>query len=152
MESSSERLAVSKGVGLRRRLGYCNLARHRLGCRVAGADEDVSVPSGVGGFEEGEFEGDSPAKEVAAEVSMCWANPVQLCAEEIDKAAKVRVVVQYNPLGVHEVVWKRLRRARRPVEIEPFGHDEDRERGGIAARLRRLAHNRLESGGRRRIG
>ncbi len=51
-----------------------------------------------------------------------------------------------------EVDGRRLRRAGGPVEIEPFGHDEHRQRAGIAARLRRLAHDGLEAGGRLRIG
>lgn len=39
-----------------------------------------------------------------------------------------------------------------PVEIEPLSHDEDRKCGGIAAGFCRLAHDRLEAGGRLRIG
>src|SRR6266478_2694270 len=55
--------------------------------------------------------------------------------------------------GKAEVIdLKGLRRAGSPVEIEPLGDDEDRKRGSIAARLRRLAHDRLEAGGRLRIG
>ena len=58
----------------------------------------------VGGFEEGEFEGDSPTEEVAAQIRLRGADPVQLRAQEIDEAAKIRIVVQRDPLGVHEVV------------------------------------------------
>jgi hypothetical protein len=54
--------------------------------------------------------------------------------------------------GVHEVVRQRLRRTGGPVEIEPLSHDENRKCGGIAARFRCLAHDRLEAGGRQRIG
>src|SRR5438309_12133705 len=99
----------------------------------------VSGSVSISGFEEGKFEGDSPTEEVAAQIRVRGADAVQLRAQEIDEAAKIRIVVQRNPLGVHEVVRQGLRRTRGPVEIEPLGHDEDRKRGGIAARLRRLA-------------
>src|SRR5712671_7847617 len=106
----------------------------------------------IGGIKEGEFEGDSPTEEVAAQIRLGGADAVQLRAQEIDEAAKTRIVVQRDPLGVYEVVRRPLRRAGGPVEIEPLGYDEDREHGGIAARFRRLAHDRLEAGGRLRIG
>src|SRR6266436_5315969 len=106
----------------------------------------------VGGVKEGEFEADSPTEEVAAQIRLGGADAVQLRAQEIDEAAKTRIVVQRDPLGVYEVVRRPLRRAGRPVEIEPLGYDEDREHGGIAARFRRLVHDRLEAGGRLRIG
>ena len=112
----------------------------------------MSGPVGVGGFEEGEFEGDGPLEKVAAQILLRGADAVQLRAQEIDEAAKPRIVVQCDPLGVHEIDRQRLRRAGGPVEIEPFGHDEDRKRGGIAARFCGLAHDRLEAGGRLRIG
>src|ERR1700720_830233 len=108
----------------------------------------MSGPVGVGGFEEGEFEGDGPLEKVAAQILLRGADAVQLRAQEIDEAAKPRIVVQRDPLGVHEIDRQRLRRAGGPVEIEPFGHDEDRKRGGIAARFCGLAHDRLEAGGR----
>ena len=38
----------------------------------------------VGGFEEGEFEGDSPTEEVAAQIRLRGADPVQLRAQEIE--------------------------------------------------------------------
>src|SRR5271168_505656 len=104
----------------------------------------VSGSVSVGGFEEGKFEGDSPTEEVAAQIRLPGADPVQLRAQEINEAAKIRIVVQHDPLGVHEVVRWRLRCAGGPVEIEPLGHDEDRKRSGIATRFRRLAHNRLK--------
>jgi hypothetical protein len=88
----------------------------------------------VGGFEEGEFEGDSPTEEVAAQIRLRGADAVQLRAQEIDEATKIRIVVQRDPLGVYAVVRRRLRRMGSPVEIEPLGNDEDRKRGGIAAR------------------
>src|SRR6202035_3687134 len=112
----------------------------------------MSGPVGVGGFEEGEFEGDGPLEKVAAQILLRGADAVQLRAQEIDEAAKPRIVVQSDPLGVHEIDRQRLRRAGGPVEIQPFGHDEDRKRGGIAARFCGLAHDRLEAGGRLRIG
>jgi hypothetical protein len=59
----------------------------------------------VGGFEEGEFEGDSPTEEVPAQIGLRGADAVQFRAQEIDEAAKIRIVVQRDPLGVHEVVW-----------------------------------------------
>src|SRR5437763_8088489 len=80
----------------------------------------MSGPVGVGGFEEGEFEGDGPLEKVAAQILLRGADAVQLRAQEIDEAAKSRIVVQRDPLGVHEIDWQRLRRAGRPVEIEPF--------------------------------
>jgi hypothetical protein len=79
----------------------------------------ASGPIGISGFEEGEFEDDSATEEVAAQIRLHGADPVQLRAQEIDKAAKIRVVVQRDPLGVHEIVGQRLRRAGGPVEIEP---------------------------------
>jgi len=88
----------------------------------------MSGPVGVGGFEEGEFEGDGPLEKVAAQILLRGADAVQLRAQEIDEAAKPRIVVQRDPLGVHEIDRQRLRRAGGPVEIEPFGHDEDRKR------------------------
>ncbi len=54
----------------------------------------------VGGFEEGEFEGDSPTEEVAAPARLYGADPIQLRAQEIDEDAEIRVVVQCDPLGV----------------------------------------------------
>ena len=95
----------------------------------------MSAPLGVRGFEEGEFEGYSPTEEVTTQVRLCGADSVQLRAQKIDEAAKARIVVQRDPLGVHEVGGQRLGRAGRPVEIEPLGHDEDGKRGGIAARF-----------------
>ena len=40
----------------------------------------LSVPLGVRSFEEGELEGDGTAEEVATEVRVCRADPVQLRA------------------------------------------------------------------------
>ena len=95
----------------------------------------MSGPVGVGGFEEGEFEGDSPTEKVAAQILLRGTDAVQLPAQEIDDAAKIRIVVQHDPLGVHKVFRPWLRRAGGPVEIEPLGHNEDGKRGGIAARF-----------------
>jgi hypothetical protein len=78
----------------------------------------VSGPVGIGGIEEGEFEGDSPTEEVAAQIRLRGTDPVQLRAQEIDEAAKIRIVVQRDPLSVHEVVPQRLRRARGPVPTD----------------------------------
>ena len=64
----------------------------------------VSGPVGIGCFEEGEFEGDSPLEKVAAQIRLRGADPIQLSAQEIDEVAKIRIVVQPDPLGVHEVV------------------------------------------------
>ena len=63
-----------------------------------------STSTRLGGFEEGEFEGDSPTEEVAAQIGLRGADAVQLRAQEIDEAAKIRIVVQRDPLGVHEIV------------------------------------------------
>jgi hypothetical protein len=65
----------------------------------------MSGPGGVGGFEEGEFEGDGPLEKVAAQILLRGADAVQLRAQEIDEAAKPRIVVQRDPLGVHEIGW-----------------------------------------------
>ena len=105
----------------------------------------------IGGFEKGEFERDSARKEVAAQIRVRRADTVQLRAQKIE-STKIRIVVQRDPLGVYEVVRQRLRRAGSPIEIQPFGHHEDRKRGRIAARLRRFAHDRLETYGRLRVG
>ena len=51
----------------------------------------MSGPVRVGGFEEGEFEGDGPLEKVAAQILLCGANAVQLRAQEIDEAAKPRM-------------------------------------------------------------
>jgi hypothetical protein len=53
----------------------------------------MSGPVGIGGFEEGEFEGDSPTKKVAAQIRLRGADPVQLRTQEIDEGAKIRIVV-----------------------------------------------------------
>ena len=69
----------------------------------------MSGPVGVGGFEEGEFEGDGPLEKVAAQILLRGADAVQLRAQEIDEAAKIRIVVQHDPLGLHEVFRPWLR-------------------------------------------
>ena len=58
----------------------------------------VSGPVGISGFEEGEFEGDSPTEEVAAQICLRGTRPVQLRAQEIDEAAKIRTITG-NPTG-----------------------------------------------------
>ena len=78
-----------------------------------------SGPIPIGGFEEGEFKAGSPTGEVAVQVCLRGADAVQLGAQEIDEAAKIGIVVQRDPLGVHEIGRQRLRRAGGPVEIEP---------------------------------
>ena len=141
--------------GGHRRLGrliYCG--REFPTCRLSrlsGAEVFRRNSGRIGSFEEGELEGDSARKEVAAQIRVRGADAVQLRAQEIDEAAKIRIVVQRDPLGVHEVVRQRLRRAGGLVEIEPLGHNEDRKGGGIAVRFRRLVlrskhmiHHRLE--------
>ena len=40
--------------------------------------------------------------------------------------------MEREPLGVNEVLLQRLRRAGGPIEIQAFGHHEDRKRGPIA--------------------
>ena len=42
----------------------------------------MSGPVGVGGFEEGEFEGDGPLEKVVAQILLRGADAVQLCAQE----------------------------------------------------------------------
>jgi hypothetical protein len=58
----------------------------------------------IGGFEKREFERDSARKEVAAQICVRRANTVQLRAQEINEPAKIRIVVQRDPLRVYEVV------------------------------------------------
>ena len=58
----------------------------------------MSAPLGVRGFEEGEFEGYSPTEEVTTQVRLCGADSVQLRAQEIDEAAKARIVGQLHSL------------------------------------------------------
>jgi hypothetical protein len=48
----------------------------------------VSGPVGIGGFEEGEFEGDSPMEEVAAQIRVRGPDPVQLCAAVEDETER----------------------------------------------------------------
>jgi hypothetical protein len=93
---------------------------------------------------------DSARKEVAAQIHVRRADTVQLRAQEIDEPTKIRIVVQRDPLRVYEAVRQRLRRAGGLIEIQPFGHHEDRKRGRIAARVGRFAHDRLEAYGRLR--
>ena len=52
----------------------------------------VSGSVSIGGFEEGKFEDDSPTEEVAAQIRLRGADPVQLRAQEIDEAAKIGIV------------------------------------------------------------
>jgi hypothetical protein len=52
----------------------------------------MSGPVWVGGFEEGEFEGDGPLEKVPAQILLRGADAVQLGAQEIDEAAKPRIV------------------------------------------------------------
>src|SRR5438270_14069574 len=82
---------------------------------------------GIGGVEERQLEGYGPSEEVAAQIRLGGADPVQLRTQEIDEAAKIRTVVQRNPFGMHEVARRRAWRSGSPVEIEPLGHDEHRE-------------------------
>ena len=120
--------------------------------RLSGAEVFRRNSGRIGGFEKGEFERDSARKEVTAQICVRRADTVQLRAQEIDEPTKIRIVVQRDPLRVYEVVRQRLRRAGGPIEIQPFGHHEDRKRGRIAARIRRFAHDRLEAYGWPRIG
>ena len=62
-----------------------------------------------------EFERDSTRKEIAAQICVRRADTVQLRAQEIDEPAKIRIVMQRDPLRVYEVVGQRLRRAGGPI-------------------------------------
>src|SRR6185437_4753546 len=55
-----------------------------------------------------EFEGDGPLEKVAAQILLRGADAVQLGTQEIDEATKPRIVVQRDPLGVHEIDRQRL--------------------------------------------
>jgi hypothetical protein len=89
----------------------------------------MSGPVGVGGFEKGEFGGDSVTEKVAAQMHLGGADAIQFGAPEIDEATKTRIVVQRDPLGMDEVVRQRLRRAAGSVEIEPLGYKSTERRG-----------------------
>src|ERR1700730_3974072 len=82
---------------------------------VARSKRSASI--GIGGFEEGRLEGDSPTEEVAAQIRLGGTDAVQLGAQEIDKGAQTRAVVQHNPFGMHKIGRQRPRRACGPVEI-----------------------------------
>jgi hypothetical protein len=71
----------------------------------------VSGSVSKGGFEEGEFEGDSPTEEAVAQIRLLRTDPVQLRAQEIEEAVEIQIIVQHDPLGVHEIIGQRLRRA-----------------------------------------
>ena len=58
----------------------------------------------IGGFEKGEFEPDGARKEVAAQICVRRTDTVQLRAQKVNEPAKIRIVVQRDPLGVNEVV------------------------------------------------
>ena len=68
-----------------------------------------SASIGIGGFEEGELEGDSPTEEVAAQIGLRGTDAVQLGAQEIDEGAQTRAVVQHNPFGMHKIGRQRPR-------------------------------------------
>ena len=79
--------------GGHRRLGrliYCG--REFPTCRLSrlsGAEVFRRNSGRIGSFEEGELEGDSARKEVAAQIWLRRADSVQLRAQEIDEAAKI---------------------------------------------------------------
>src|SRR5215472_5016111 len=56
----------------------------------------VSGPLFIGGFEEGDLERDSSTEEVAAQIHVPGADPVQLRAQKIHEAAEIQIVVQPN--------------------------------------------------------
>src|SRR5690625_1486490 len=55
------------------------------------------------------------------------ADRIELVPQEVHERAEIRIVVQRDPLRVHEAVGKRAGRGSGPVEIEPFGHQQHRE-------------------------
>ena len=69
----------------------------------------MSGPLGVGGFEEGEFEGDGPTEEVAAQVRLCGADPVRVSAQPDEDGGA--------PLGLAPGLGG-LRRSRYRGEVE----------------------------------
>jgi len=48
----------------------------------------VSGSVGIGGFEEGKFEGDGPTEEVVAQIRPRGTDPVQLPVQEIDEGSR----------------------------------------------------------------
>jgi hypothetical protein len=76
---------------------------------VARSKRSASI--GIGGFEEGELEGDSATEEVAAQIGLRGTDAVQLGAQEIDEGAQTRAVVQHSPFGMHKIGRQRPRRA-----------------------------------------
>jgi hypothetical protein len=94
---------------------------------------------GICGFGKGEFERDSARQEVAAEICVRRANTVQLRAQKIDEATKIRIVVQRGPLCVYEVVRQWLR--AREVQSR-YSHSATTRTESAAARLRVSAASR----------
>src|SRR5260370_12984252 len=107
----------------------------------------MSGPVGVGGFEEGEFEGDGPLEKVSAQILVRGADAVQLRAQEIDEAAKPRIVVQRDPLGVHE--------STRSIQVTEIGRDVFAQceviAGGLEATEAIVARSRDEVRGSLRV-
>jgi class 3 adenylate cyclase len=71
--------------------------------RLMGADEEGTLErlnaGRIGGFEEGEFEAGGATKEVATQICLSRPDAVQLRAQKINEPAKIRIVVQRDPLG-----------------------------------------------------
>jgi hypothetical protein len=68
---------------------YPDAAQYPAAMPSCGQGRTVSGQLDVGGFEEREFEGYSSTEEVAAQVRLTGADPVQLRAQEIDEATKI---------------------------------------------------------------
>jgi len=72
--------------------------------RLSGAEVRRRNAGCIVGFEEEEFEADGATKEVSTQICPSRPDAVQLRAQKVNEPAKIRIVVQRDPLGVNEVV------------------------------------------------
>ena len=92
------------------------------------------------------------AKELAGSLRIRRAHTVQLTAQEINQLTELRVVVQSNPLVVHERIRALGGSLRRPIQVQALANHQHRQNRRVAAACRRIQEETLEAGGRLRIG
>ena len=68
-----------------------------------------------------EFEATARRKKSRHKSACAAADPIQLRAEKTDEVAKIWIVVEHDPLDVHEVSGNGFG-AGGPIQIEPLGH------------------------------
>ena len=129
---------------LNRRCRDCELAPKcdPIGLPSCGQAGMVSGPVGIGGFEKGEFEGDSAAVEVAAQIRLRGADPVQLGTTGPGYSQAFKSLNSF-PVGYQEASLTliatgvpRRREARRPARsssVAPFGNTKDSARSAKSA-------------------